>query len=147
MWTVGGGDPDREGGELCGECGRDLRRRDGCGVRDVQNGDAQRDGNQYALVTVPQWYNPEGGRESAGAGDYVQVRDGSVQVRFIVELVPIDDQHVAVKVTPKTFEHVSGSPQPRELAPDDPNLPPWVLGRGDSLYLAIHKRLQNYAVQ
>ncbi len=112
-----------------------------------QIGDAKRDGDQYALVTVPQWYNAEGGRESAGAGDVVQVRGGSVQVRFVVELVSTDASHFVVTVTPKTFQVVSGSPQPRELTPDDPNLPGWVVGRVDTLHLAIHKRLQNYTVQ
>lgn len=112
-----------------------------------QVGDAKRDGQEYMLVTVPQWYSAEGGRESAGAGDMVQVRGGSVQVRFVVDLVPTDASHFAVTVTPKTFQVVSGSPQPRELTPDDPNLPGWVHGRVDTLHLAIHKRLQNYTVQ
>lgn len=107
-------------------------------------GEVERD--QHALATVPQWYSPEGGRQSSGAGDYVQIGDRSVQVTLIVELVDTESRFV-VTVTPKTFQHLSGSPQPRELAPDDPNLPGWVQGRVDSLQLEIHKRLQKYVVQ
>lgn len=108
-------------------------------------GEAVRDG-EYALATVAQWYSPEGGRQSTGAGDFVQIGDGSVQLTMIVRLVPQGDRYM-VTVTPKTFEHVSGSPQPRELTPDDPSLPGWVSGRVDSLQLEIHKALQKYAVQ
>ena len=48
---------------------------------------------------------------------------------------------------PKTFQHISGSPKPRELAPDDPNLPGWVQGRVETLYVEIHKSLQKYQVK
>jgi hypothetical protein len=108
-------------------------------------GEVVREG-ELALATVPQWYNPEGGRQSSGAGDYVQVSDRSIQLSMIVRLVDADRRFV-VTVEPKTFQHISGSPQPRELRPDDPNLPGWVSGRVDSLHLEIHKALQKYAVQ
>lgn len=101
--------------------------------------------SEFELITAAQWYNPEGGRESAGAGDYVNVVDRSIQLSMIVQLAPLDEKHYIVTVTPKTFQHVSGSPKPRELSPEDPNLPGWVSGRVDSLQLDIHKRLQNYA--
>jgi hypothetical protein len=113
--------------------------------------DAQSHGEEtevdYDLITQPQWYNPEGGRESAGGGDFVQLVDRSIQLSLIVTLTEPEPRRFLVTVTPKTFQHVSGSPKPRELSPDDPNLPGWVQGRVDSLYVEIHKRLQNYATK
>ena len=99
------------------------------------------------FATVPQWYSREGGRQSAGAGDYVQIEGGSVRLSILVEIVEIDDGKYAVKVTPHTFEHLSGSPQPRELKPDDPNLPPWVTGRVESVQMAIYKSAQQFAAK
>jgi hypothetical protein len=103
--------------------------------------------NEYELITEGQWYNPEGGRQSAGAGDFVQLVDRSIQLSLIVQLTQREGNRYLVTVTPKTFQHVSGSPKPRELAPDDPNLPGWVQGRVDTLQFEIHKRLQNYATK
>jgi hypothetical protein len=101
----------------------------------------------FALTTVPQWYNPEGGRQSVGEGDYVQIDAGSIRLEMLVEMLSTESRRYLINVTPRTFQHVSGSPQPRELKPDDPYLPGWVSGRVDSLYVEIHKRLQNYATQ
>jgi hypothetical protein len=98
------------------------------------------------LVTVPRWFTSEGGTESAGAEGVTMIRPGSIQVTLVVRCVVNDDKHVVVEVTPKTFQSLQGSPQPRELAPDDPNLPPWVLGRADSLQLAIYQRAKPYAL-
>jgi hypothetical protein len=107
-------------------------------------GDANEE--QLTFMTQPQWYSPEGGRESAGDQDFVQIRDHSIMLSLIVEVVAPAEDRVMVRVTPKTFQHVSGSPKPRELRPDDPNLPGWVTGRAEQLQLDIHKRLQQYAV-
>lgn len=94
--------------------------------------------------TQAQWYSAEGGRQSSGAGDFVQIENGSVNVHFVVELVEMGEGRIAVNVTPKTFQHVGGSPQPRELTPDDPNLPGWVTGRTESLQLAIYNHAKQY---
>ena len=109
--------------------------------------DAGKTDDGYALSTVPQWYTPEGGRQSAGSEGYVSIGAGSIRLEMIVEMVPTESRRYLVSVTPRTFQHVSGSPQPRELKPDDPYLPGWVSGRVDSLYVAIHNRLQNYATK
>src|SRR5687768_13149850 len=101
----------------------------------------------YELITEPQWYNPEGGRQTAGAGDCVQLVDPSVHLSMIVTLNAMAQDRIMVEVTPKTFQHISGSPKPRELAPDDPNLPGWVHGRVETLQVEIHKRLQKYQVK
>jgi hypothetical protein len=100
-----------------------------------------------AFATLPQWYSPEGGRQSAGAGDFVQLDDRSVQLSLVVEVAELDDHHVIVKVTPVTMQHLSGSPQPRELAPDDPNLPGWVTGRAESLQVAIYQHAQPFVTK
>lgn len=107
---------------------------------DYKIGDADGAGR---FVTVPQFYNREGGRESAGAGDVVQVRAGSVRLELVVTIVDRVERS-SVVITPRTFEVVSGSPKPRELAPDDPNLPPWVTGRADALAVAIYERAKGY---
>jgi hypothetical protein len=108
--------------------------------------DIRRD-DGFALLTFQQWYTPEGGRQSAGAGDYVQLDDRSVNLSLLVELVEMDQNRIMVTVTPKTLQFISGSPQPRELKPDDPNLPGWVHGRVESLYVDINKRLKQFVAQ
>jgi hypothetical protein len=111
---------------------------------DYKIGDRQREERLCVIRTAPQWYNPEGGRQSAGAGDYVQLSDRSVQLSLTVEVTAPTDDRIFVEITPTTHQYISGSPQPRELAADDPNLPPWVPGRVDSLYMQVHDRLKPY---
>lgn len=109
---------------------------------------AEVDQDRYVLATQPQWYSPEGGRQSAGAGDFVQLSDRSVQLMMFVELAePGANGEFAVNIVPKVFQHLAGSPKPRELAPEDPNMPGWVHGRVETLYVDIHKRLQSFKVQ
>jgi hypothetical protein len=103
------------------------------------------DEQNLSFATVPKFFNHEGGAETPGAEGYVQIRAGSVEVIFVVEIAGTPPM-VAVKVTPKTFEAVAGSPKPRELAPDDPYLPPFVTGRADALSLAIYQRAKPYAL-
>lgn len=98
------------------------------------------------FITFERVYTHEGDLESAGADSYIQIRPGSVSVAMIVRAVVDDDKHVHITVTPKTFEWLRGSPQPRELQPDDPYLPPWVLGKADALQLAIYDRAKPYAL-
>src|SRR5262245_48454517 len=96
------------------------------------------------FATQPQFYSPEGGRESAGADNYVQVRGGSVRVSLHVKVIETAPHQVSVTVTPETYQMVEGSPQPRKLAPDDPSLPPFVTGRAEALALAIYERAKPY---
>ena len=102
---------------------------------------------QTVFATLPQWYSPEGGRQSAGAGDFVQIDDGSIQLSLVVEVVELGPGRVTVTVTPVTMQHLSGSPKPRELAADDPNLPGWVTGRAESLQLAIYNHAKQYTTK
>ena len=101
---------------------------------------------ELTFITMPQWYGPEGDRESAGADNFVTMADRSVEVALIVQIHELEGGELAVTVTPKTFQEIKGYPKPRELAPDDPNLPPWVHGRADALTLAIYDRAKPNAV-
>jgi hypothetical protein len=102
------------------------------------------DQDNYIIATRPRWYSKEGDLESAGAGGWAVTAPGSVLVQLYVKVFPVEGG-VSVLVEPKTFEQVPGSPKPRELAPEDPYLPPWILGRADSLQLAIYERAKAYA--
>ncbi len=103
------------------------------------------DDEHTMFATQPRFYSPEGDLQSPGAGGVVQINAGSVRVAFIVAVVPTDEQHVAVTVTPQTFQAVAGSPKPRELKPDDPYLPGFVHGRTDTLVYAIYEHAKAYA--
>ena len=95
------------------------------------------------FATEPQWYSAEGGRRGTSSdanGDYAMIGGGDIQVSLVVRVRLIGKDRVVVEVTPRTFQAVSGSPQPRELAPEDPNLPGWVQGRVDSLAVAIYEQ-------
>jgi hypothetical protein len=103
------------------------------------------DEGHYAFATQPNFYSPEGDLESPGAGGFLNLVDRSVKVSFTVQVVELGGGDVAVTVTPKTFQYLKGSPQLRELAPDDLALPPWVHGRADDLALAIYKAAKPHA--
>lgn len=95
----------------------------------------------FKLVTAEQMYSSEGGRQSEGADGMVRATDRSVILTLTVEVKQVDDR-LAVVITPRTLQILKSYPQPRELAPDDPGLPPWVLGRVDALSVAIYRRLK-----
>lgn len=107
-------------------------------VRDV-------DPARGTFVTEAQWYTAEGGRISPtdeGNGEFVNAGGGDVRVSFEVSVVNARDAAATrylYVIEQHTFQLVSGSPQPRELKTDDPNLPPWVKGRIDSLAVDIYE--------
>jgi hypothetical protein len=90
------------------------------------------------FVTAVQFYNREGGRQSAGAGDFINMSDGSISLQMLVEIVPTESGKHLILVTPVVTQVVSGSPKPRELKPDDPYMPGFVLGRVDTLTVEIY---------
>jgi len=105
------------------------------------------DAQTLTFATVPQFYTKEGGRISASnefTGDFVNVKEGSVQLTLVVEIVATDPEHVVVNITPKTLQMLKGSPQPRPLLPTDPDLPPWIPGRVDALAVAIYDAAKQY---
>jgi hypothetical protein len=109
--------------------------------RDYKIGEVDEAGARFA--TKAQIYSAEGGRQSPGAGGYVQMDSNSIMLSLIVEVVAAQPGNVVV-VTPKTFQMVPGSPKPRELQPDDPNVPGWVHGRVDSLAVDIHAAAKDH---
>lgn len=105
------------------------------------------DDGHLTFETVPKWYSPEGDLQSAGAGDYTQVDNHSVKVSFVVAVTSAGAGQFVVTVKPHTWQYVAGSPQLRPLEPEDPNLPPWVLGRADTLSLTIYDRAKGLALK
>ena len=99
-----------------------------------------------SFVTQPRFYSPEGDLESPGAEGWLHTQPGSVRVTLLVQVVEVDKGEVMVTVTPQTYQYIEGSPQPRELKPDDPYLPPFVQGRADTLALDIFERAQPYVL-
>jgi len=98
-------------------------------------GELDKDAHMFA--TAPRIYSPEGDLQSPGAGDFVRMDNHSVRVSLVVRIVDVDGGEL-VTVTPNTLQFLSGSPKPRELTPDDPNLPPFVKGRAEALAVAIY---------
>ena len=108
---------------------------------------ATSDSQHYELWTTPRFYSPEGDLQSEGAGGFIQMDNHSVRVAFHVEVRQITEHAVALTITPQTFQVLSGSPKPRELKPDDPFLPPFVLGRADELQYAIYDQARALVVR
>jgi hypothetical protein len=128
-----------------GDVGRILELAEaGAGDEHYKIGDV--DAGHLTFETVGRFYGPEGDIQSEGAGGYVKVDNHSVKVSFMVALTETGDHHYVIAVTPRTWQYLAGSPQMRELAPEDPNLPPFVKGRADSLSIAIYERTRGYAI-
>ena len=104
------------------------------------------DDGHLTFETTGRFYGPDGDIQSEGAGGYVKVDNHSVKVSFVVTIAETDDHKFMITVTPRTWQYLAGSPQMRELAPEDPNLPPFVKGRADALAIAIYERTRGYAI-
>lgn len=98
--------------------------------------------------TVPQWYSAEGmrrGTSNEGNGDYVvNAMGGDIRLSLEVRVVAGPAGTSQIAVIPHTNQLVAGSPQPRSLAPDDPNLPGWVKGRVDQLSVDIYEAAKQF---
>lgn len=103
---------------------------------------------QGRFSTFPQWYSSEGmrrGTANEGNGDYVvNAMGGDIQLALEVQVVPGPAGRSQIAVIPHTMQLVAGSPQPRSLGPDDPNLPGWVKGRVDQLAVDIYNAAKQY---
>jgi hypothetical protein len=104
------------------------------------------DDGHLTFETVPKWYSAEGDLQSAGADNYTLIHGRSVKVSFVIAVTSVGPNQYAVTVTPHTYQYVSGSPQLQPLEPNDPYLPPWVLGRADTLSLSIYDRAKGMVV-
>ena len=85
------------------------------------------------------------GTANEGNGDYVvNARGGDIQLSIEVVVVAGPAGRAQVAVVSHTHQLVAGSPQPRELGPDDPNLPGWVKGRVDQLAVDVYNAAKQY---
>ena len=101
------------------------------------------------IFTSAQWYSAEGGRRGTaneGNGDYlVNMSGGDIELSLEITVLGAAGGRVIVAIEPRTRQLVAGSPQPRPLAPNDPNLPPWVTGRVDTLAVDIYNAAKQFA--
>lgn len=97
------------------------------------------------IRTEAKWYEVDGTTARRDAEDNWMLGEGAVMFAL---LVGIKGEPGAwyVEVMPLALQHQSGSPQPRELAPSDPQMPGWVQGKVDNAYLAIHAQLKPFLV-
>lgn len=89
--------------------------------------------------TVTRWYQPSGKftRTYEGQGAPLAY---SFSLTIEVAVVP-DGDAVRVELVPVVFQAKAGLAL-RRLPPDDPEMPHWVGGKVDNLYLALHERLR-----
>jgi hypothetical protein len=104
------------------------------------------DEGHLTYETEPKWYSPEGDLQTAGADNFTLINGHSVKVSFVVTVTQTEATEFVISVLPHTWQYIGGSPQLRPLEPNDPNLPPWVLGRADALSVAIYDRAKGFAV-
>ena len=104
------------------------------------------DENALGMQTNGRWYTPEGLAAAESGGDMLVVPDNSINIAFVVTLVPDGDSYV-VNVKPLLMRYHAGSPQPEPLTENDASLPGWVHGKVDGLALDIHNALKDYEVK
>ena len=111
----------------------------------IEPGDIDPNGR---FLTAPQWYSADGmrrGKSNQGNGDYLMNSGGGdIRLSLEVQVVPGPGGRSLVAVTPRVLQMMAGSPQPRPLVPDDPNMPGWVKGRVDQLTVDIHAAAKPY---
>ena len=122
-------------------------------VAGVDQGDCVGDEGECTAVvaSVRRFYGPEGDLQSSigsspdGRTEFVHMTNGTVGSAFLVKLHRTAAHAVIVEVVPDTFQYIN-TPQPRPLAPDDPNLPPFIHGRADALAARIYDLGKKYVV-
>jgi hypothetical protein len=98
------------------------------------------------LKTDGRWYNPEGQAVSATMGDVRDVPDQSLNVSFIVELLP-EGSNFVVSVKPVYLRYIKGRPNPDVLDVKDPSIPGWAHGKVDNLQVEIYDAMKPYAMK
>jgi len=98
------------------------------------------------MQTDGRWYNPEGQAVSATMGDVRDVPDQSLNVSFVVELLPEGSNYV-VSIKSVYLRYIKGRPNPDVLDEKDPSIPGWARGKGDNLAVEIFDEMKSYAVK
>ena len=104
------------------------------------------DENALGMQTIGRWYTPEGLGASERDGDMRDVPDRSINIAFVVTLLPDGDAWV-VSVKPLMMRFHAGSPKPEPLAENDASVPGWATGKVDQLWFDIHAALAQYEVK
>lgn len=96
------------------------------------------------LRTEDRWYEKDGTYEDKKANGGEIVEDGSVVMHYLVKLAGGPAEY-KIEVIPMVAQMRNGYAAPVKLAPDDLQMPGWVIGKTDDLYLSIHESLKLYA--
>jgi len=99
-----------------------------------------------AFATIDKWYGREGDARTTGAGDTVQLDDGSIQLAFVVRFVGADGGAFTIDIEPVVHRYVSGRSNFDNVEPGDPTMPTWVMGKEDALRVAIHDHLKQWSI-
>lgn len=97
-----------------------------------------------AFITVGKWYGAEGDVRTEGAGG-TAVEDGAILLELVVRFVGSTDD-ATVEILPVMQRYASGRSNLDKIPPGDVRQPPWVQGKVDALYVAIHDALAGHTV-
>jgi hypothetical protein len=98
------------------------------------------------LRTEARWYTPEGQVDTSRGNNIARLQDNSINFSVIVRLVKRDADSYTVNVEPVALRLHGLTSKAEPLDMKDPSVPGWVHGKVESLQLAIHDRLKEYAV-
>lgn len=107
---------------------------------------AQSDETSLTFQTAARWYTPDGLISSASGDAIRELPDKSINVTFVVKLVPDADKW-RVEVTPQMLRYNKGTPVPEKVSAGDASLPGWASGKIDQLAVDIHGALGKYEVK
>ena len=91
------------------------------------------------------WYEGDGTFVAKDADDKPMLRGGEVVLAFEVKVVP-DGAHFGVEVIPHVQQFREGYSALFEIKPDSEQMPGFIVGRADNVYLSIHGRLKGNVV-
>jgi hypothetical protein len=91
------------------------------------------------------WYEGDGTYVAKDANDNPVVTTGAVVVAFEVKVVP-DGAHFGVEVIPHVQQYRDGYSALFEIQPGSEQMPGFIIGLTDSIYLSIHGRLKGNVV-
>lgn len=96
-------------------------------------------------VTVPRWYEADGTFTAKDADGKPLLTDGAINLTVELTVVA-EGEAVRVNVVPVVLQARTGYTQGVRIEPDSPNMPGWVTGKIDNVYLSIHGRLKTKVI-